>query len=69
MAPESDKLIMSSLNKNYIDIDEYFITTELQIRTSQSVDKSNERCVNMIARMFNASIEEGEQAVGVGTVG
>lgn len=41
MAPESDKLIMSSLNKNYIDIDEYFITTELQIRTSQSVDKSN----------------------------
>jgi glutamate decarboxylase len=58
MEPECDKLIMSALNKNYIDMDEYPITTELQ-----------DRCVNMIARLFNAPIEEGEQAVGAGTVG
>lgn len=58
MEPECDKLIMSALNKNYIDMDEYPITTELQ-----------DRCVNMIARLFNAPIEAGEQAVGAGTVG
>lgn len=27
------------------------------------------RCVNIIANMFNAPLEEGETAVGVGTVG
>lgn len=27
------------------------------------------RCVNMIARLFNAPIEEGESGIGVGTVG
>jgi glutamate decarboxylase len=58
MEPECDKLIMTALNKNYIDMDEYPITTELQ-----------DRCVNMIARLFNAPIEAGEQAVGAGTVG
>lgn len=31
MEPECDKLIMDSLNKNYIDMDEYPITTELQV--------------------------------------
>ncbi|XP_028805528.1 glutamate decarboxylase [Neltuma alba] len=58
MEPEVDKLIMSSLNKNYVDMDEYPVTTELQ-----------NRCVNMIAHLFNAPIEENEAAVGVGTVG
>jgi len=58
MEPECDKLIMAALNKNYIDMDEYPITTELQ-----------DRCVNMVARLFNAPIEEGEQAIGAGTVG
>ncbi|KAG0624884.1 hypothetical protein M758_2G011600 [Ceratodon purpureus] len=58
MEPECDKLIMTALNKNYIDMDEYPITTELQ-----------DRCVNMVARLFNAPIEEGVQAVGAGTVG
>lgn len=58
MEPECDKLIMAALNKNYIDMDEYPITTELQ-----------DRCVNMVARLFNAPIGEGEQAVGAGTVG
>ena len=31
MEPECDKLIMEALSKNYIDMDEYPITTELQV--------------------------------------
>ncbi|RHN68080.1 putative glutamate decarboxylase [Medicago truncatula] len=58
MEPECDKLIMASINKNYVDMDEYPVTTELQ-----------NRCVNMIAHLFNAPLEENEAAVGVGTVG
>ncbi|RZC70209.1 hypothetical protein C5167_033323 [Papaver somniferum] len=58
MEPECDKLMMASINKNYVDMDEYPVTTELQ-----------NRCVNMIARLFNAPLEEAEAAVGVGTVG
>jgi glutamate decarboxylase len=58
MEPECDKLIQASLSKNYIDMDEYPITTEIQ-----------DRCVNMIARLFNAPLEDGQSAVGAGTVG
>ncbi|KAF2536620.1 hypothetical protein F2Q68_00020363 [Brassica cretica] len=58
MEPECDKLMMESINKNYVDMDEYPVTTELQ-----------NRCVNMIARLFNAPLDDGEAAVGVGTVG
>ncbi|KAI9100032.1 hypothetical protein K1719_024250 [Acacia pycnantha] len=58
MEPECDKLIMSSINKNYVDMDEYPVTTELQ-----------NRCVNMIAHLFNAPLGDSETAVGVGTVG
>ncbi|KAJ6766768.1 GLUTAMATE DECARBOXYLASE [Salix purpurea] len=58
MEPECDKLIMASVNKNYVDMDEYPVTTELQ-----------NRCVNMIAHLFNAPLGESETAVGVGTVG
>ena len=31
MEPECDNLIMASLNKNYVDMDEYPVTTELQV--------------------------------------
>lgn len=31
MEPECDQLIMASLNKNYVDMDEYPVTTELQV--------------------------------------
>jgi hypothetical protein len=31
MEPECDKLIMDSINKNYVDMDEYPVTTELQV--------------------------------------
>ncbi|XP_051133217.1 glutamate decarboxylase-like [Andrographis paniculata] len=58
MEPECDKLMMASINKNYVDMDEYPVTTELQ-----------NRCVNMIAHLFNAPIGEDETAIGVGTVG
>ncbi|KAK1287031.1 Glutamate decarboxylase 1 [Acorus calamus] len=58
MEPECDKLIMASINKNYVDMDEYPVTTELQ-----------NRCVNMIAHLFNAPLGDSETAVGVGTVG
>ncbi|PRQ15821.1 putative glutamate decarboxylase [Rosa chinensis] len=58
MEPECDKLMMASMNKNYVDMDEYPVTTELQ-----------NRCVNMIANLFNAPIGAAETAVGVGTVG
>lgn len=58
MEPECDKLMMAAINKNYVDMDEYPVTTELQ-----------NRCVNMIARLFNAPLEDSETAVGVGTVG
>ena len=31
MEPECDKLIMASINKNYVDMDEYPVTTEFQV--------------------------------------
>ncbi|XP_062111019.1 glutamate decarboxylase 5-like [Humulus lupulus] len=58
MEPECDQLIMASINKNYVDMDEYPVTTEIQ-----------NRCVNMIAHLFNAPTGDLEAAVGVGTVG
>ncbi|XP_044466667.1 glutamate decarboxylase-like [Mangifera indica] len=58
MEPECDRLIMASINKNYVDMDEYPVTTELQ-----------NRCVNMIAHLFNAPVGDDDTAIGVGTVG
>ncbi|ESR54601.1 hypothetical protein CICLE_v10019831mg [Citrus x clementina] len=58
MEPECDKLVMASINKNYVDMDEYPVTTELQ-----------NRCVNMIAHLFNTPVADDKTAVGVGTVG
>ncbi|KAI3934055.1 hypothetical protein MKW92_051491 [Papaver armeniacum] len=58
MEPECDQLIMESMNKNCVEMDEYPITAELQ-----------NRCVNMIAHLFNAPVDQAEAAAGVGTVG
>ncbi|GER47053.1 glutamate decarboxylase [Striga asiatica] len=80
MEPECDKLIMSSINKNYVDMDEYPVTTELQANYRSKyyyeidfidcfVQSLLNRCVNMIAHLFNAPLGESEAAVGVGTVG
>ncbi|CAK7338797.1 unnamed protein product [Dovyalis caffra] len=71
MEPECDKLIMASINKNYVDMDEYPVTTELQARAQEFDDcfYMQNRCVNMIAHLFNAPLGDSETAVGVGTVG
>ncbi|CAI8617686.1 unnamed protein product [Vicia faba] len=58
MEEECNKLIMESINKNYVDMDEYPATTDL-----------HNRCVNMIARLFSVEIGENESAIGAGTVG
>eukprot|EP00253_Pinus_taeda_P000397 PITA_00397 len=58
MEPECDKLMMQAINKNYVDMDEYPITTEFQ-----------NRCVNIIANLFNAPLGDRDEAVGVATVG
>lgn len=34
MEPECDKLMMDAINKNYVDMDEYPVTTELQVFTT-----------------------------------
>ncbi len=43
MEPEADQLIADTLDKNFVDADEYPQTVEI-----------HDRCVNIIARMFNA---------------
>lgn len=53
MEPEADRLISESLSRNFVDADEYPRTTEIQ-----------NRCVNILARLFHAP-----QAVGCSTVG
>lgn len=114
MEPECDKLMMQAINKNYVDMDEYPITTELQVMAARvmifgfsnlSISESpfricfgclgfhlfiflsflhfylkvlsafmclelvKNRCVNIIGNLFNAPLKDGEEAVGVGTVG
>jgi hypothetical protein len=40
MEPECDKLIMAAINKNYVDMDEYPVTTELQVHHPASAVSS-----------------------------
>ncbi|MCK4608670.1 MAG: glutamate decarboxylase [Gammaproteobacteria bacterium] len=56
MEPEAEKLMTQTLNKNYVDQDEYPQTTKIQ-----------NRCVNMLARLFNAPNKD--TAIGTATVG
>ena len=56
MDQEAQQLMSETMDKNYIDQDEYPQTTEIQ-----------NRCVNMLARLFHAP--EHEEAMGTGTVG
>eukprot|EP00871_Galdieria_phlegrea_P004435 jgi/Galph1/4993/GphlegSOOS_G3627.1 len=59
MEPQADKLMMENLGKNFIDMEEYPCTAELQ-----------KRCVNMIARLFNVPWEvDNSDAIGTATVG
>ena len=56
MEPEAERLMAETFDKNMIDKDEYPQTAEIEAR-----------CVNMIARLFNAS--EHEHPVGVSAIG
>lgn len=56
MEPEVDKLLMESIDKNYVDNDEYPQTQIIQ-----------ERAVNMLARLFNAP--EDSWYMGTATIG
>jgi glutamate decarboxylase len=60
MEPEADKLMLETLNKNYIDADEYPQSTEIQTR-----------CVSMLARLWHAPGPDtvDSPAVGTATVG
>ncbi len=56
MEPQAHKLMGKTVNKNYIDQDEYPQTVEIQ-----------NRCVNMLAHLFHASGDD--PGVGTATVG
>ena len=56
MEPEAEKLMAETFDKNMIDKDEYPQTAEIE-----------SRCVNMIARLFNAP--EDEAPIGVSAIG
>ena len=56
MDEEARRLMIETVDKNYIDADEYPQATEIQ-----------NRCVNMLSRLFHAP--EGEAGMGTGTVG
>uniref|UniRef100_M0ZR52 Glutamate decarboxylase 4a n=2 Tax=Solanum tuberosum TaxID=4113 RepID=M0ZR52_SOLTU len=53
MEPECDKLMMSSINKNYVDMDEYPVTTELQV-ISSSLLYDGFRILNLLGiKLYN----------------
>ncbi|KAI7890585.1 glutamate decarboxylase [Mucor mucedo] len=59
MEDEAEKLMAENLSKNFIDYEEY----------PQSVELCN-RCINMIARLYNAPMDSAEQeSLGCSTVG
>jgi glutamate decarboxylase len=45
MEPECDKLIQASVNKNYVDMDEYPVTTELQVCVYHLIGRSRSTCM------------------------
>ncbi|KIW61469.1 glutamate decarboxylase [Exophiala xenobiotica] len=59
MEDEAEKLMTEAFAKNFIDYEEYPQTAEIQ-----------NRCVNMIARLFNApDPKDGGNALGTSTIG
>ncbi|KAE8330371.1 pyridoxal phosphate-dependent transferase [Aspergillus sergii] len=59
MEDEAEKLMTESFSKNFIDYEEYPQSAEIQ-----------NRCVNMIARLFNAPVHsEDEHPMGTSTIG
>jgi glutamate decarboxylase len=58
MEEEADKLMVENMSKNFIDWEEYPETADVHVR-----------CVNMVARLFNAPVEANEEALGCSTIG
>ncbi|KAL2009675.1 hypothetical protein VTN00DRAFT_5482 [Thermoascus crustaceus] len=59
MEDEAEKLMLESFSKNFIDYEEYPRSAEIQ-----------NRCVNMIARLFNApTTDDSSHALGTSTIG
>jgi len=59
MEDEAEKLMLENLSKNFIDVEEYPALGEIETR-----------CVNMIARLFNAPLDDkNKEALGVSTIG
>jgi glutamate decarboxylase len=59
MEYEAEKLMIDALSKNFINHESYPVTTDIQ-----------NRCVNMVARLFNAPTQESfGDAVGTSTLG
>ncbi|THC90226.1 hypothetical protein EYZ11_010307 [Aspergillus tanneri] len=58
MEDEAEKLMADSFSKNFIDYEEYPQSAEIQ-----------NRCVNMIAHLFNAPVESDDHPMGTSTIG
>ncbi|KAJ0124884.1 glutamate decarboxylase [Diaporthe amygdali] len=58
MEDEAEKLMADALSKNFIDYEEYPKTAEIQ-----------NRCVNMIGKLFHSPTGEGSGAIGTSCVG
>lgn len=59
MEEEAEKLMVEAFAKNFIDYEEYPVSADIQ-----------NRCVSMIARLFNAPTHEEDcAAVGTSTIG
>ena len=59
MEDEAEKLMVDAFSKNFIDYEEYPVSADIQ-----------NRCVSMIARLFNAPTGSDEETVmGTSTIG
>ncbi|KAK4961717.1 hypothetical protein LTR10_002208 [Elasticomyces elasticus] len=59
MEEEAEKLMVDAFSKNFIDYEEYPVSADIQ-----------NRCVSMIARLFNAPLHnEDAQVMGTSTIG
>ncbi|KAL9084639.1 MAG: hypothetical protein Q9159_005120 [Coniocarpon cinnabarinum] len=58
MEDEAEKLMHDALAKNFIDYEEYPVSADIQ-----------NRCVSMIARLFNAPVHDDASVMGTSTIG
>ncbi|KAF2028894.1 glutamate decarboxylase [Setomelanomma holmii] len=58
MEEEAEKLMVDAFSKNFIDYEEYPVSADIQ-----------NRCVSMIARLFNAPVGEEDNTIGTSTIG